>query len=138
MRYDGVCSSSRDGEEVGLVSSQQLVLHHHCLTLLQIHSSTRPFIQGLLATPPEAVQLICKEVQREQQPVASRVGMDRRLGLSARLLQTFFAPATAALVMLLLVLHSSCCPAVYLAHLSPLCTPDPQLCCCNASYLALF
>ena len=140
MRYDGVCSS-RDGEEVGLVSSQQLVLHHHCLTLLQIHSSARPFIQGLLATPPaapEAVQLICKEVQqREQQPVASRVGMDRRLGLSARLLQTFFAPATAALVMLLLLLHSSCCPAVYLAHLSPLCTPDPQLC-CNASYLALF
>ena len=123
---------------MGLVSSQQLVLHHHCLTLPQIHSSTRPFIQGLLATPPEAVQLICKEVQREQQPVASRVGMDGRLRVSARLLQTFFAPATAALVMLLLLLHSSCCPAVYLAHLSPLCTPDPQLCCCNVSYLALF
>ena len=76
MRYDGVCSS-RDGEEVSLVSSQQQLQHHHCLTLLQIHSSARPFIQGLLATPPaapEAVQLICKEVQ--QQPVVSRVGMD--------------------------------------------------------------
>ena len=64
-----------------MVSSQQLLLHHHCLTLLQIHSSARPFIQGLLATPPEAVQLICKEVQQreQQQPVASRVGMDGRL-----------------------------------------------------------
>ena len=51
-----------------MVSSQQLLLHHHCLTLLQIHSSTRPFIQGLLATPPaEAVQLICKEVQEQEE-----------------------------------------------------------------------
>ena len=86
---------------MSLVSSQQLLQHHHCLTLLQIHSSARPFIQGLLATPPaapEAVQLICKEVQ--QQPVVSRVGMDGGLRLSARPLQTFFAPSTAPLVML--------------------------------------
>ena len=87
MRYDGVCSS-RDGEEVSLVSSQQQLQHHHCLTLLSIHSSTRPFIQGLLATPPEAVQLICKEVQEQQeQAVVSRVWMDGRVQLSA-------APAT--------------------------------------------
>ena len=80
--------AARDGEEVRLVSSQQLVLlHHHCLTLLSIHSSTRPFIQGLLPTPPPpAVQLICKEVQEQEQQqelVVSRVGMDERLQLSA-------------------------------------------------------
>ena len=81
--------AARDGEEVSLVSSQQVLLHHHCLTLLSIHSSTRPFIQGLLATPPAAaavpaVQLICKEVQeQEQHPVVSRVWMDGRVRLSA-------------------------------------------------------
>ena len=81
--------AARDGEEVRMVSSQQLLLHHHCLTLLSIHSSTRPFIQGLLPTPPPpAVQLICKEVQEQQeQAVVSRVWMDGRVQLSA-------APAT--------------------------------------------
>ena len=81
--------AARDGEEVRMVSSQQLLLHHHCLTLLSIHSSTRPFIQGLLPPPPPpAVQLICKEVQEQQeQAVVSRVWMDGRVQLSA-------APAT--------------------------------------------
>ena len=38
----------------------------------------------------------------------------------------------------LLLLHSSCCPVAYLAHLSALCTSCVPHRRCNASYVALF
>ena len=59
--------AARDGEEVRMVSSQQVLLHHHCLTLLSIHSSPAHSSPDQPRPDVAAVQLICKEVQLEQE-----------------------------------------------------------------------
>ena len=101
LRYDGVCSTARDGgSEAGFLStaadppSLLPLLRHHCLTLLSIHSSptTLPFIQGL---PPSAAQ-----GSAASSSSGSRQRMDERHWLSA--LRCYKLSSR---------LHSSCCPA---------------------------
>ena len=62
-----VFAAQPEMEEVRLVSSQQLLQHHHCLTLLSIHSSPAHSSPDQPRPDVAAVQLICKEVQLEQQ-----------------------------------------------------------------------
>lgn len=121
MRYDGVCSQRWRGSEDGFLSTAAAA---PSLSYFALYPFLHPPIHP---RPAPYSSSSCSAVDLQGSAGAAGAGSSKQ-GVDGWEGSAVGSPCykLSSHLLLLLLLHSSCCPAAYLAHLSELCIRDPQ------------